>query len=466
MTAGKNSCSQKFMSFALVFGLGLLPLAEAQSQNLLDAMAQAYATNPTLQAARAELRATDELVPQALSDWRPSADIVTSGSAGREERGAGEVGGAVKENFAEFDAEFSVNQFLFRGGRTLANTRRAEALVEAQRSDLIISEQDTLIDAATTYMDVWCDQKILGFENQNVAALREQVEAAKERFRLRQVTITDVSQTESRLARGLSDQADAQNNLASSRAFFKEVVGSVPEILDDPPVLPDLPPSLEDVIAIAIEDNPIVPRARRLEVAERQNVRSQFGDLLPEVSLTGSLQHEKRTQRDDANDDARVIGTVRFPIYERGLVSSRVREAKQIANQRRIEIEEARRQAEADAKDTWEAWQSAKIRIKQFTREVELTEIALEGTREEAEVGVRLVIDVLDALQEVVDANSNLARARRDEVVARLLVLRAMGTLTASKLALNVDVYDPNRHYESVRGRWYGFGELPYISDW
>ena len=466
MTAGNHSCSKRLVLIAFGLGIVTMPLAEARSESLFEALAQAYATNPTLEAARASLRATDELVPQALSDWRPQAEVLTRGTGGREERSGERVGGAKKENFGQFDAEFAVSQFLFRGGRTVANTRRAEALVEASRSDLVVSEQDTLISAATAYMNVWRDQKILGFENRNVEALREQVEAAQERFRLRQVTITDVSQTESRLARGLSDQATAQSDLATSRALYKEVVGSVPEMLEDPPPLPELPASLEDVIAIAIEDNPIVPRARQLERAERQNVRSQFGELLPEVSVGGSVAHEKKTQQDDANDDARVFGTVRFPIYERGLISSRVREAKQVANQRRIEIEEARRSAEAEAKDSWEAWQAAQIRIDQFTREVELTEVALQGTREEAAVGVRLVIDILDALQEVVDANSNLARAQRDEVVARLLVLRAMGVLTANKLALNVEVYDPQRHYESVRGRWYGFGEMPYISDW
>ncbi len=466
MTAGKQTCRQSAISIALGSCLAIVIATPVGAESLLDALSQAYATNPTLQAARATLRATDELVPQALSDWRPQADIVTDGAFGREERSSREVGGARKENFAEFEAEFSVNQFLFRGGRTIANTRRAEALVEAQRSDLIITEQDTHISAATAYMDVWRDQKILGFQNQNVAALREQVAAAKEQFRLRQVTVTDVSQTESRLARGLSDQADAQRALASSRALYKEVIGSVPEMVEDPPPLPTLPPSREDVIAIAIEDNPIVPRARQLEVAERQNVRSRFAELLPEVSVGGSVSHEKETARDDASDDARVFGVVRFPIYERGLVSSRVREAKQVANQRRIEIEEARRSAEAEAKDSWEAWRAAQIRIEQFTREVELTEIALEGTREEVDAGVRLVIDILDALQEVVNANSDLARAQRDEVVTRLFVLRAMGTLTARTLALEVDVYDPGQHYESVRKRWYGFGEMPYISDW
>ncbi len=466
MTAGKLPCSNRLVLIALGLGIAAMPAAEAKSDSLLDALSQAYATNPTLQAARASVRATDELVPQALSDWRPQAEILTTGEAGREERSGERVGGAKKENFGEFEAEFAVSQFLFRGGRTVANTRRAEALVEASRSDLVVSEQDTLIEAATAYMDVWRDQKILGFENRNVAALREQVAAAQERFRLRQVTITDVSQTESRLARGLSDQATAQSNLATSRALYKEVVGSVPEMLDDPPLLPELPASLDDVIAVAIEDNPIVPRARQLERAELQNVRSQFGELLPEVSVGGAVAHEKRTQQDDANDDARVFGTVRFPIYERGLVSSRVREAKQVANQRRIEIEEARRSAEAEAKDAWEAWQAAQIRIDQFNREVELTEVALEGTRAEAEVGVRLVIDILNALQEVVNANSNLAGAQRDEVVARLLVLRAMGLLTARTLALNVDVYDPRQNYESVRDRWYGFGEMPYVSDW
>ena len=155
-----------------------------------------------------------------------------------------------------------------------------------------------------------------------------------------------------------------------------------------------------------------------------------------------------------------------MPLYERGLVSSRIREAKERANQSRIEIEETRRDARQEAIDSWEALQSSTSRIESFNIEVEATRIALEGTREESRVGARTILDILDAEQEYLDARVNLVGAERDQIVATYLVLRAMGLLSAGNLAVDAPLYNPRQDYDSVKDSWYGFGDVPYISDW
>ena len=446
----------------------------AAAESLFGALVKAYETNPTIKAAEAELMAINEGVPQALSDWRPGVDLTARGAVGTaERRTANEVGDVTNgindrdfDDRASWDAEIEVTQFLFRGGRTLASTRAAKADVEAQRARLADTEQDVLFDAVTAYMDVWRDQEIVSLNDDNVRAVREQKEATDERFRLRDVTDTDVQQAESRLARAEAGRAAAQGALASSRATYKQIIGEMPDLLEDPTSVLGLPDSLEAAVEAAVANNPAVVAAEFDTQAERQNVRVEFGELLPEVSVVGSVSRREQTLgRAEKADAAEVLAQVRVPLYERGLVSSRVRAAKQRTNQQRLLAEEARRFAEQAAVAAWEALQAARAQVAAFQVEVDSTRVALEGSREEALVGARLVLDVLNAEQEFTDARVNLVGAQRDEVVASFQVLQAMGLLTARSLGLDAQLYDAEQDYQDVKDRWYGFGDVPYLSD-
>ncbi len=146
------------------------------------------------------------------------------------------------------------------------------------------------------------------------------------------------------------------------------------------------------------------------------------------------------------------------PLYQAGGVSSRVRQARQVAAQRRNELDRAVRDAVERGSRAWEALQTARAQIKSFTSEVRASTIALEGVEQEATVGSRTVLDVLDAEQELRDAKVNLVRARRDEVVATFDLRAAVGDLTARKLALPVKFYDLDAHYRAIRNKWFGTG--------
>jgi TolC family type I secretion outer membrane protein len=428
----------------------------ARGQSLDEALALAYEGNPTLKAARAELRAVDEGVPQEMSNWRPRVEL------------NGDVGAESFEN--EFDeapdesgsttpwgVSLDVIQPLYRGGRTEAGVDRAENVVLAQRARLTDVEQTVLFDAATAYMDVWRDEATLRLNINNEKVLQEELAASRDRFEVGEITRTDVAQSESRLARATAERQQAEGDLASSRAVYEEIIGQAPGTLAAPKDLSGLPQSLDETVTLAIENNPDIVAAGFSRKASERAVRQVEGELYPEVGLQGSLSHrEEEIGEDTETQRAAILAFVNIPLYQQGFVSSRVREAKQVDSQRRLEIDEARRSSERQAVSAWEVLDTARAQIRSFEAEVTSAEIALDGVRQENLVGARTTLDVLDAEQELLDAQVNLVSAERDHIVAGFAVLAAVGRLTAQDYGLAVTPYDPDKNYRAVRDQWYG----------
>ena len=438
----------------LALAVAALAPAPGAAQSINEALTITYQSNPTLRAARAELRAVNEGVAQELSNWRP---LVTLDSSAGVEQIESEKPFDDSNTRSPYDAELNVVQPLYRGGRTVAGTEQAEQAVLAQRAFLKTVEQGVLFDAAAGYLDVWRDQSILQLTIKNEQVIARQLEASEDRFEVGEVTRTDVAQSESRLSRATAERIQAEGNLASSRAVFQRVVGVYPEILVQPDLLTGLPENLEDLIEISIREDPRILQAVYDERAAQKSVRVAEGELLPSLQLRAGLEHQDEFVNSDKTfQEARLMAELSVPLYQQGAVSSRVRQAKQIASQRRIEIDEIRLLAREDAIEAWESLQTAKAQIVSFKAQVSSTEIALEGVRQENLVGSRTVLDVLDAEQEVLDAQVSLVVANRDELLADFALKQAMGHLTAQALALPVTVYDPEADYHAVRNRWYG----------
>jgi len=436
-------------------GIGLLLSAPAAGQTLDEALATAYSSNPTIRAARAQLRAVNEGVPQALSNWRPT--VTVEGAAGK---ARSESTGGVdpsQDSITPLEASATLSQPLYRGGRTLAGTERAENDVLAQRASLDSVEQSVLLRAATSYMDVWRDQAVLDLNINNERVLQRQLEASQDRFEVGELTRTDVAQSETRLAVATAGRIAAEGSLSTSRAVFQEVVGVAPGVLTAPPPLTGLPGSLDETVAAAVANNPDVLAASFAEKSAQNRVREVVGELLPTVSINASVRHTEETSRRGTESDvAQILAEVSVPLYQQGAVSSRVREAKQISNQRRLQIDETRRRQEQEAVSAWRALETARAQTRSFESGVRSAEIALEGVRQENSVGARTILDILDAEQELLDAKVNLVRSQRDSVVTGFQVLSATGRLLARERGLPVDVYDPDVDYRKVRGRWFG----------
>jgi TolC family type I secretion outer membrane protein len=447
-----------------VLSLSLLLLAlepsQASAQTLPEALAFAYKNNPALLAARAKLRATDEGLPQALAGWRPSLTVSGEGGyARRETQPASPVFGGRSE-LKPLTATAELSQSVYSGGRTLAQTRAAEAQILAGRAELQTAEQDVLLAAVTAYTDVIRDQAVVELTRNNEQVLQKHLEATRNRFEVGELTRTDIAQAEARLSRARADRVTAEGALAASRAAFLRAVGMAPATLTPPPPLPSLPANEGEAQSVADEGNPQLLLARSLEESARHDIRAASGALLPDVSLNASLsRNEESSIRDFTTEDARVTAKVTVPIYESGLVYSQVRQLKQISDQRRKEIDDARRQVRESVTQAWEAFGTARANIAARQAQIQASTIALEGVSQEAEVGARTVLDVLDAEQELLDAKVAFARAERDEYVAGFTLLEALGRLTVRDLALPVELYDPAENYDRVRGKWFGLDD-------
>lgn len=443
-------------ALVLLVGFAAAPVA-ARAEGLVDALAAAYESNPTIQAQRARLRATDEGLPQALAGWRPT--VTLAGEAGQQ-RVETNVGSRDRpEHRDPVTGALTVSQPLYRGGRTLASTRRAKNLIEAERARLTSTEQSVLLDAATAFVDVVRDQAVLGLNTSNEQVLNRNLEATRDRFDVGEVTRTDVSQAESRLERATADRIQAEGALASSRAVFERIVGMVPGELETPAPPGDLPDSRAAALSEAAVQNPNVVIAQFAEEAARDDVDIATGELLPALSVDGTVSRAyDTTARASQTDSAKIAAVVSVPLYQAGAVSSRVRQSKQTAGQRRVEVEVARRNAVEGAATAWESLQTARARIGSIQAQIRAADIALTGVREEAAVGARTVLDTLDAEQELLDARVALVRAQRDEVVAAFRLRAAVGRLTARRLELPVAYYDVEAHYDEVRDKWWGLG--------
>ena len=422
----------------------------ASAESLRDALAKAYATNPELLGERANLRAVDEGVPQALSNWRPT--VTLSGDAGYEK--VDTTGSSVRHPKS---AEVTVRQPIYRGGRTINETRQAEEEVLAGRARLHSREQSVLLSATSAYMAVVRDEAVLRLNRANEQRVARQLQATQDRFRVGEITRTDVAQAEARLARARADRIQAEGVVLNSREAYRRLIGVAPGKLTKPKIKLVLPASSDESRTLGRENNPNVANARHREAAARHEMRKIRGELLPSVNLRGGLSTEHDTSGVGSNrQTAEVVAELTVPLYQKGSVYSRVREARQILSQRSEDLETARRAAIEAAASAWNTLLTARAAVRSFQAEVRANEIALDGVQREALVGSRTVLDVLDAEQELLDAKVNLVRSERDELVAKFELKSAVGGLTAMELKLPVDIYDAEQNYRRVRNRWFG----------
>ncbi|ABS64611.1 type I secretion outer membrane protein, TolC family [Parvibaculum lavamentivorans DS-1] len=437
---------------------GFLAVTPASAENLIDALTAAYATNPTLQAQRAQLRATDELVPQALSGWRPN--LQAQGAYGVTSTDTTLNNGAsARDDLRPLSGSVTLSQNLFAGGRTVNATDQAEASVQSGRESLLSVEQTTLLNAVQAYMNVIRDQSVLELNRNNVEVLKRQLDATTDRFRVGELTRTDTAQSEARLSLARSNLIAAEAQLTASRAFYERIVGQLPGTLEKPNRLEGLPATEEEARALAAQNNPSLRAARYSEEASREAIKVAKGALLPSFDVQAQYQYGRdpsSTIRDV--EESSLLGVLTIPLYQSGVEYSRVREAKEINNQSRLQIYAVQRQVDEAVRNAWEQLRASRASITSTSEQANASNIALEGVRQESEVGARTTLDVLDAEQEFLNARVALVSAERDLAVAEYGLLAAMGQLTARNLELPVEYYDPEANYGEVRNKWIGFG--------
>lgn len=450
----------------------------AQAEDLSDALVLAYQSNPTLRAERARLRGTDENLSEAWANARPQVNATASYERQDINRTSpfdnigdllgGGTGGGIPNvsNGSNLDldtvtAGVQLEQPLFRGFRTYNQIKQANAEIRAGRAQLAQVEQQVLTKVVAAYTDVRRDEAVLDFNKNSVEVLSRQLDAARTRFQVGEVTRTDVAQAEARVAGARAGLSAAMSQLAASRAAYTQLVGQAPGTLSEPPALPTLPDTLEDAVVFAEDNSPVVRVAQASEEASARAVKVAKGALAPSVSAIASYQYSENTTF--AGDSGKVLAfgaRATIPLYQGGAEHSRIRKARQAHSRDRLLLVEAQRQARADVVIAWEALDAARQTILSAEQQVKANEVAFDGVTEEAKVGARTTLDVLDAEQELLDARVSLVRAKRDQYVAGFNLLAALGGATAEALNLDVDRYDPEIYKDKAASSWVGFGSV------
>ena len=439
-----------FPLFSLLFLCAAFERASADT--IESALAKAYMNNPDFNAQRAALRATDEWVQRARAGLLPS--VSASSSLGRQSS----TYNSSNEVLSPRTLGVSVTQSLYNGARVTNQIDQSEKSVLAAREQLRSVEQKVLFGASSGYMAVVRDTAVLKVRQANINVLKEQLRQTEDRFNVGEVTRTDVAQVSAQLAAAEAERSAAQASLASSVASYQQIIGSMPDALADAvPLVNMVPTSLDQALLIGQADHPDIRAARFSVDIAAAGVKIAQGELLPSLSLKGSLTHANDYKSaDDEYNDASIVASLTIPLYEGGEVHARVRQLKETLGQRRLEADSALRAVIAEISSAWSQYITSQARIKAAETQIEAATVALNGTREEAKVGQRTTLDVLIADQTLLGAQVNLVTAQTDRVVASYRVLSSVGKLSANSLGLKVKGYDAKVHYDKVKGRLYG----------
>jgi outer membrane protein len=448
-------------------------LGQASAQTLPSALVHAYQNNPQLNAQRAQVRVTDETVPQALSGYRPQLSVTASAARqftstttrssqpSREDPSRLVVRGpeaTLTEEITPYTLGVTGTQTLFNGFQTANRTRLAEGQVFAAREALRVMEQTVLLAAATVYMDLLRDRAIADVQRSNVRVLNETLRQTRDRFNVGEVTRTDVAQSEAQLAAGQFQLSTAEANLTATRANFRRVIGiEAGALTPAAPVERLAPRTLASALHLGLDENPNVTSAMYgIDVAALQ-VKINEGALFPTVTLNASAQRVWNGSPTQVEQTSWSIGSsVTIPIYQGGDEYSLIRQSKESVAQQRLNLEQVRDQTRQSIAQAWSAVQATRAQIESAQAQVRSSEVALNGVREEARVGQRTTLDVLNAQQALVNARVTLVTAQRDRVVASYNLLNAIGILSPLTLGLATPIYDPRIHYHQVRDAWVG----------
>jgi outer membrane protein len=431
------------------------------AETLQGALAKAYENNPSLTAARAGQRAIDEGVPLTKADGLPSASLAADYDEFLKERGPA---GSDRRLFAS--GRLSVP--LYRGGTVRNSVNAAKERVEAGQADLRAFEANIFSQVVGAYMNVIRDQAIVALNRNNIARLATNLEATRDRFEIGDLTRTDVAQSEARLALAESQLRGVEANLIRSREEYIRLVGEAPVDLEAPPVLPGLPASSEDAVAVALANSPDLEAAAHDAAAARYDVSAAKGARLPQLSATADTSLNNYLGSvpgaiiPNSTTSATAGLSLTFPLFQGGRPAARVRQAQARSSQAIEGMVATERGVIAQTRASYASWTASQQVIAATKTAVAANALSLEGVRAENSVGTRSILDILNAEQELLDAQVRLVSAERDSYVAAFTLLAAMGKAEARDLGLDGGaLYDPAVNYERVRGKVWDWADDP-----
>jgi len=444
--------------FAVVtsVAISLVAALPASAETINSALAAAYHNNPTLNAQRAATRVLDENVAIAKSGYRPT--VTGTANIGLSRTKSSGLAGASTTNLAPGQFGVVINQTLWDSLLTQNTVNAARAGVSAQQEALRNSEQNILFNGASAYLDVMRDRAILNFQKRNLEFLQEQVRSEQARFDVGEATRTDVAQARASRAEAQALVSNAQANLSSSEAIYRQIIGHKPKNLQPVKgVVRLVPKSVAAAMRIAEREHPAIRSTEFMVDQAIFNVKAAESGLLPTIGLQGSATRSfDQSAGSSVADNLSVSATLTVPIYQAGRQSATVRQRKESLGQSRIQVDESVDNVRASVVSAFSQYKGARASLIANQEQVRAAKLALEGAVEERKVGQRTTLDVLNTQTQVINAQISLTTSSRNLKVAGYAILSAIGRLNPGRLGLQVATYDPNDHLEAVEDKWYG----------
>lgn len=427
----------------------------AKATSLNEALVSSYQTNPQIKSAIEALQSIDEEMPSAISGALPSA------SSSLQRGQISSTTNSIDTSGITDSKSIGISQPLFKGGRTYASIKKAKNDIMAAREQLKNTEQQILLAASVAYMDVVSNTEAYELAQNNKSVLAHHLEETKTRFDLGELTQTDVAQSKASLAKANSDLISTQRSLESSKAAYTKIIGQEPIDVTMPKNPIEINGSSDELINIALANNPVIKISEYNLNAAKDNVTIQKSSLLPQLSAFANKERQQgvsaTTSRTSITDSDTFGINLSIPIYQAGSEYALVRQAKHVAGKNSYDLAVARNEIKEAVIKAYQDFRVAQALIESNQASVDAFSLALEGTQQEANAGLRTNIDVLDAEQALFDAKSNLIKSKRDEVVSSYTLLAQLGKLTAKELGLKVDVYNPEENYNKVKYQFIGF---------
>ncbi|MEO1656318.1 MAG: TolC family outer membrane protein [Pseudomonadota bacterium] len=424
----------------------------AHAQALNEVLSLVYQTNPEIRAERAQLAATEQGVPQARAEILPQVSgEVSYESLQNEQTVNSEVFGETVTEERSFDlrpftAGVSGQLVVFDGLRGLNLIKQAQDRVSAGEARLRATEQQILSDAAAAYFDVVRDMEIHEANRNNILVLINQLDEVSARYVYGDVTKTDVRQAEARLAGARARASSSQAQLSASRARYRQFVGDMPGSLDADPRLPELPPTEQAALDLGRVLSPTIILAQREERASRRQIAIEQSAYSPSISLRSNFRYAEEESSFLDEDEQFSYGVVAsIPLVASGLRQARTREARALNTRDRSRLTAAQRQVDVEVSIAWHQFREAQRRIDTSNEQVKANTEALEGVQQEAKLGSRSTLDVLNAEQELLAAQVDLAVAKRDSRVAAFEIMRATGALGVAEFTNDLAIYRLSR---------------------
>ncbi len=441
-----------------------LAAQSASATTLQEALAQAYRTNPTLAAARARLRATDEGVPLAKAEGRPGVSV--SGSYEEQiHREAPEVFFTPKRNVS---GQATLSVPVYQGGIVRNSIRAAKEGVEAGQAELRATESSVFAQVVAAYLDVIADSAVVTFNRQNVRSLEVNLQASTDRFNVGDLTRTDVAQSDTRLALARANLESAEAQLISSKERYISLVGAEPVDLQPPPPLPGLPATPESAVDVALRDNPDILAAKNTREAAHYQVNAARGQIAPRVSgfvragysdYLGSEKDISVPPSTGSSAKSAAAGVqLTVPIYQGGRPGALSRQAVARESQAIEQTVATERSVIAQTRSAYANWQASLQTIESTRKAVASGSLSLEGVQAENKAGTRTILDILDSQRDLLNAQVQYVSAQRNAYVAGFSLIAAMGHAEARDLSLDGGaLYDPNAYYKTVRNKLFDF---------